>query len=287
MEHTAQLALGSLVLALALGSLITWLAILRRMAQGRPLAEYEVHPLVPWNGLDICVLVAIALFIEDAAQLGVTRDELESGVSVTQMTAAGIARAIWIFFAVTYLVLKTGAFAEDLGLALGTFRRDMWLAGRLFLAAVLPVYGVQVLLVQGLGLESDHPLKKLATEHGTLDVLLLSSVVAVIVAPLAEELLFRVILQGWLEKKTVESRRRWGVEPAEPAGWGPIVATSFVFGMLHFGHGPDPVALFMLSLFLGYAYQRTHRIAAPLAIHMFVNALAMLELWVAFLTGTS
>ena len=42
---------------------------------------------------------------------------------------------------------------------------------------------------------------------------------------------------------------------------------------------PDPVALFILALFLGYVYQRTHRIIAPVFVHACVNALSMIQLW--------
>ena len=58
------------------------------------------------------------------------------------------------------------------------------------------------------------------------------------------------------------------------------MAVAVLFGLMHFGHGPDPFALSVLGMFLGYAYWKTHRLAAPLAIHVMVNSLAVVELWV-------
>ncbi len=112
-------------------------------------------------------------------------------------------------------------------------------------------------------------------------VLVLVTVAAVVMAPLVEEFMVRVILQGWLEKKQREYRLRRGDLSERPAGFGPIVVSGVIFAALH--GWPDAVALFVLSLFLGYAYQRTHRIIAPLVIHVLVNSLAMFELWRLFL----
>lgn len=57
----------------------------------------------------------------------------------------------------------------------------------------------------------------------------------VIVAPLAEEFLFRLLLQGWLESQT----QRWrhllpNINRIMPGARGPIVLTSLLFALLHF-----------------------------------------------------
>ncbi len=287
MEHAAQFAMGSLLITLALGSLLAWLVIFQRLANGRALTRFEPHAVVPWNGLDVIVLVLAALFLQQFALDGAVQDGVAPEViSAPKVAGTGAAWSVWVALAVTYLIARVGTHDDDLGVPRGTLGGDLRLAAGTFLAAMLPVYGVQVFLTQVAGFESKHPLQELASKQPTVGVLLLATVVAVLVAPLAEELLFRVILQGWLEKKQIESRKRRGIEPAEPAGFAPIVAVSLVFGMMHYGHGPDPVALFVLSLFLGYAYQRTHRLFAPLAIHMGVNSLAMLQQWVSFVSGT-
>ncbi len=62
---------------------------------------------------------------------------------------------------------------------------------------IIPVYAIQFVLMQFF--TPDHPLIKLLMENGSLAFFLASGFMAVIVAPVVEEYLFRVILQGWLE----------------------------------------------------------------------------------------
>jgi membrane protease YdiL (CAAX protease family) len=54
---------------------------------------------------------------------------------------------------------------------------------------------------------------------------------------------------------------------------------------MHFSAGPDPVAIFVLSLFLGYAYRQTHRILPSIAIHAGLNGWTMLNLWIMYLSA--
>ncbi len=56
----------------------------------------------------------------------------------------------------------------------------------------------------------------------------------------------------------------------------PIFASSGLFALMHASHGPDPVALFVLALALGYLYSRTHRILPSIVVHFLFNALSML-----------
>ncbi|MEX2559488.1 MAG: CPBP family glutamic-type intramembrane protease, partial [Pirellulales bacterium] len=60
---------------------------------------------------------------------------------------------------------------------------------------------------------------------------------------------------------------------------GPIVVSSLVFALMHWGHGPAPFALFWFSLALGYLYQRTHRIGPPVVAHAALNAFSLALLW--------
>ena len=153
-------------------------------------------------------------------------------------------------------------------------------------------------------------------------MLVLTGISAVVVAPLFEEFLFRVLIQGCFE--AVEAKRRWllaarwsprptasatqaagtSAEPGSeinperslaaparsapteaeltamggPAAW-PIVVTSALFALMHLGQGAAPIPLFIFSLFLGYVYQRTHRIWPSLVAHMLLNGSSMATLW--------
>ena len=82
---------------------------------------------------------------------------------------------------------------------------------------------------------------------------------AVVMAPLSEELLYRGLLQSLL--------RRWLSRP-----WSAILVTSAVFAVVHSSLYKDWPALFMLSVVLGYNYERTGRLVAPIVIHALFNA---------------
>ena len=66
--------------------------------------------------------------------------------------------------------------------------------------------------------------------------------------------------------------RGLGVLPGLGRGWAPILASSFIFAMAHLGSGPSPVPLFVFAMFLGYVYQRTHRLVPSIVAHMVLNA---------------
>ncbi len=83
-------------------------------------------------------------------------------------------------------------------------------------------------------------------------VLALALFAVVIVAPVVEEFLFRVLLQGWLEA----CMERWAVfvprlRPMLPGAWGPIFASSFLFAGAHFhGAGPQHHSEYLIALML-------------------------------------
>lgn len=86
---------------------------------------------------------------------------------------------------------------------------------------------------------------------------------AVILAPLVEELIFRGLMQSMLRRV---------IGP-----WGAILASTGIFAFLHFGQGAQAIpALLLLSVVLGYNYERTGRLVAPIAIHMLFNLVMIL-----------
>lgn len=55
----------------------------------------------------------------------------------------------------------------------------------------------------------------------------------------------------------------------------PIVLTSLIFGFLHFGQGAAPIPLFVLSLGLGFLYQRTRSLLPCFIVHFLLNGYSM------------
>ncbi len=87
---------------------------------------------------------------------------------------------------------------------------------------------------------------------------------ASVLAPLAEELFYRGLLQTML--------RKW------VSAWAAILITSAIFVAAHVGlHNTWPSLLF-LSVVLGYSYERTGRLTSPILIHSLFNATSVVNL---------
>lgn len=94
----------------------------------------------------------------------------------------------------------------------------------------------------------------------------------VVLAPLAEELLFRGFLQNWM-------RQFWG------ATWA-VLITSAIFAAFHFSSSQGVAnveligALFVFSLFLGVSFEARGSLWTPFALHMTFNAVSSLMILV-------
>jgi membrane protease YdiL (CAAX protease family) len=94
-----------------------------------------------------------------------------------------------------------------------------------FIAALVPVFAIQFLLTRLV--PSEHPVQELLTNDPSPRMLLLCVLSAVVVAPLAEEFLFRVLLQGWMEEVSLEWREG-KQEGSPPIAAAPSAAETFV-----------------------------------------------------------
>jgi len=102
---------------------------------------------------------------------------------------------------------------------------------------------------------------------------------AIVLAPMFEEMLFR----GFLQSATLAALNRWsdsrdraprGRTNAATPGWLKwlaIVLASIAFTAVHQHLWLMP-PIFVLSLCLGYVYERTNNLWAPITIHALFNA---------------
>ncbi len=183
--------------------------------------------------------------------------------------------------AVRFLAAHRRHFAEDL--VRGVIGFALWIP---------PILIMQGLLARLIPYE--HPTTEMLKDlHRWQDVLPLA-IVAVIVAPLVEELIFRGALLGWLDRLVAGSETGveilwWntadspyserGVRGAGSARWLAVIGSSVVFAALHLGNGPegqpvgpDIVPLFLLALVLGWTTRQTGRLTSAFVIHFLLNA---------------
>lgn len=296
-----------LLAAIVVGGAIVRAEILQRRRAGRPLVEFTPRRPVPWSAAELAVAVGVYLaLLNGAVWLAAPRDEagdLVHALTPQTLLSTAAASALATLVVAALVALVSRATPADLGLATATLRRDVALGAAAFAAILLPIYLVQALL--SLVFDGRHPILDMLEGHRDGAFFLAAGVAAVGVAPLAEEFFFRALLQGWLEKV-------WPVRPPAPAdvgapptssppdapllapsnadgaelqtagyptGWGPILASSGVFALMHLGHGPAPIPLFLLALVLGYLYARTHRIWPGLVLHMLLNGCSLALVW--------
>ncbi|MHC4460608.1 MAG: lysostaphin resistance A-like protein [Planctomycetota bacterium] len=175
--------------------------------------------------------------------------------------------------AVTALIILLArvSFARRLkgfGLNAKTIIKD-FLAGAANLLAVWPLVIAMILLTTSLGKliwgqdfeMQQHQELELMTAHSQLPLRILIIVLAVVIAPVLEEMLFRGLFQTML---------RGVIKNA----WTAIILISALFAVLHpWTHW---LALFALSMCLGYAYEKSGSLFRPIFIHSLFNGIAII-----------
>ena len=160
---------------------------------------------------------------DDAQSLDVTNiEQLEEkeapSHSAGQLISAMLPEVILVGGVLFFIAHFFHATPRDFGLPdnAHTFAGDVRIGLVAGLAAMAPVHFIQVVLMKlfvGPNEESGHPLvKMMISDAPDWSIMVLASVAAVIVAPICEEMIFRVLLQGWLEKWE-DQRLGWRGEP--------------------------------------------------------------------------
>lgn len=340
---------GTVVLFLLLASVLAFTGWIRRWVWLGYVLAYQPRRRTPWG--PVAGVLALLMTVMGIGNALVMRGGEASGAS--DLSASEFAAAYWqmtlvqIGFTVAIvavLVFVVGASHRDLGLP-STPRElgaDLTLGLWTGLALMVPVYVLQLVAVNILGIPPGHPLLDQMQHTPDPGVFVVAMIAAVIVAPVFEEIVYRLLLQGGLERmederigwpfsqpargseqpvqepsqdeqgeqdKKLESGeatpaslpedisdapvRAAGEELCDTAtepeylpalapggigmlrdlghGWAPILASSFLFALAHLGAGPSPIPLFVLAMFLGYVYQRTHRILPCIIAHVVMN----------------
>jgi membrane protease YdiL (CAAX protease family) len=102
-------------------------------------------------------------------------------------------------------------------------------------------------------LNAEHPLSRVLLEGHNIWTVLLCVASAVIVAPITEELLFRLVLQGWLESLERRMRRRIPAMRQFLPGVMPVITVAVLFAAMHMRKSEPreelPIVVFGLSVF--------------------------------------
>ena len=175
-----------------------------------------------------------------------------------------VAQVVWFVMA---LVIASYAFRHGLQRGLGlSARRWLYDSVRAVLGylTILPVcMGLVILMINILPARYQHEhvlLRCYATLATTWKAIVLLS--AVVLAPLSEEMFFRGLLQSMV--------RRYTGRP-----WLGILVASAAFALIHIPYWQTLPSMFALAVALGYNYERTGRLYAPIVIHALFNAVSI------------
>ncbi len=274
----------------------------------------------------------------------------------TENLAIGaLSNSILLILAPLVLRLTTSSPLRDLGLSFKRWWRQVAI-GVLALLAIDPLLLGTQLLMTRIWKDNPHPLFEMIRKEFSPGVPQLAILLAVVVAPIWEELLFRGVIQSWMIRRFQRRPTAPARLPAEilavaaapeaglpslqsnpevsdssgevvflpesafkpllpgteqdfPNPWSPphaelsaqaperpvtpgerriaafagITITSLIFAMLHFEQWPAPIALFPLSVAIGYVYEKTGSFIAAFCMHATFNGLSTMLLLMSLL----
>jgi membrane protease YdiL (CAAX protease family) len=206
MTQSEQL-IALVVIAAITASVAVWTTIIVRLRHGQQILPLEPRRPAPWAFVDL-VLVVMAyillmmlgqVLLRNVSGIEVPEDVRALGDHLIPLQLAYIgAMLATLVFAVVLVCLRSGATAADLGLRLDRWRYDLLVGIVAFIALAPPVYALQATLVHFF--PTQHPLIDILREGPGTDVVFVVSLSVAVVAPLSEEFLLRVLLQGWMER---------------------------------------------------------------------------------------
>jgi hypothetical protein len=230
---------------------------------GRPFAAYLALALL---------LFVIVLISRDRRASGLTPEH--PGLQL-EVAAAGFLPVAALAITLTYVNWRTwGGAVIAAGVALAALAATAWLI-RDKVPAERPTRTAIAILVGGAILSA-----AAVTAFSSLGSMALAFVFAFLFSAPVEELLFRGLMQGWLNKAFGRPYQTWGVQ------WGPgLLITALLFGLWHVlapfevFTGQYALALphglwtFCAGLIFGLVREKTGGIAAPVILHALLNFL--------------
>jgi membrane protease YdiL (CAAX protease family) len=293
---------GWVVLVVVAGAAVLALRRLAKPESG--VFPAQRHRAVPWGFLHVAVVLLICLVWFSAL-----------GEVFQEPWANLLARPFIVVTVFLFLRRSADARVYQFGLSGRQPLRDVT-AGYLFFALLTPaVFGVHWTLLGLIGPvelpEEQKRLEQMLMQGPAQPEWWFLVLGVVLLAPVMEELVFRGVLQPWMaenvgaadllilvalvgaiiEGASLDSKwpllflvtvgtgyvtfeylmRRWLPRPGVARA---IYATSLVFAALH--PWPDKVAIFFLSLGLGYVAYRSQSLIGPTVLHVLFNATSVL-----------
>lgn len=252
-----QAAATVFVLAIVAGGLSVWAVAFGRVSSGRPVLPAVPHEEPRWNTL---VVLAVAIWIGWQALGRILEDLHPSGeIDLSSVQTLCVMNAVLVGLLLFLLSEGGRRRLAPFGVHLRRLRADLAVGGAASLASYPAVLAIALLTENLRTKERLHPFLKLLRENPSTATVVWAGVAVVVAAPLAEELIFRVVLQGALRSKL----------PAGPS----IAISSVVFAGVH--GFPDSLALVPLAVILGYVFETRRSYVAVVVTHALFNTTSL------------
>ncbi len=280
-----------------------WIRAIRRMSRNRSILGQRERLESPFGLTDVGIMFA-CWFISQAVAVAVAEplfgfeppSNVEELPSTGFIAVMGGSQLIWTFVGLIIIATKYGHAPRIFGWQPEFVGRDLLISVAGFVMVVPMILILQSFLARLVPYE--HQTLKLLQGADALKIALLW-MSAVIVAPVSEELFFRGVLQGWLQRFPVfdpdqlplsfvggwrsPQEERQQTEPyqprttflTQPRAAAPIVISSTLFAAAHLGQGIAFIPLFFFGIALGYVFRQTGSILPCIAIHMMLNGFSM------------
>jgi len=238
-----------------LASAVTWSRVLTRWQRGLPAIPAADLPRAPWPRAAVLTGCAWIAFLA----VGRVTHEFDGEAALPGLkdvvASLVVSFAVWLAL-LAALLLGSAAPRAAFGMSLQDWPAQLGYGAGTYVASFLPTVMLMQALSPWRGEDTQHAYLRLLAEAPEWWLVLLMFVAAAIVAPLSEELLFRVVLQGWLTERFGALRG--------------ILLAAVIFAIIHGWR--DGLALMPLALTLGYLFERRRSYLAVVATHSLFNS---------------
>ena len=185
-----------------------------------------------------------------------------------------IVMAVIIFLVRASFVRRLKGF----GLNIRSIPKDI-AAAFLHLLSVLPLIMATMALMMSIGRLffgpeyeiSQHEQLKIITAYPRWQLQISVFVIAVVIAPVLEEMIFRGLFQTVIRSFFESRDSKLGTRSRV---WLPVFISAGLFSMVH-GNVPHWPALFLLGVCMGYAYEKSGSLFRSIFIHALFNSIAV------------
>jgi len=294
--------------AVSVASVVAWIWVLNRYVKsGVPPVQPRSRPEPFWSLAEFFLMLGLSMVCTVAAVLTARRywgppvesnlasdvpiGDLETAASATQgvgdAVAVAVAGSVVLICMLVQMGLTQRRFLSRSGL--WPELEDIRLGAVASVFILPPVLWLATLLEKLVPYE--HNVLNLIQSNPVPSVFWAMAFSAIAVAPIFEEFMFRMLLQGGGERMIRRSQRlsrTKSVTDEEIASletvsadeiatwsWWPLVISGLLFSLAHRGQGAAPIALFFFALGLGYIYRQTGRLWPCITVHLILNTVSL------------